>query len=282
MVSCKWIYKIKTRYDGSIERYKARLVAKGFTQEHGIDYKETFAPVTCISSVRTLLAIVAASKWDLFQMDVKNTFLNGDLSEEIYMQPPPCLSVESNKVSHLRRALYGLKQAPRAWFAKFNSTIFYLGYTTSPYDSALFLRRTNKGTLLLLLYVDDINITGDDRSGIEELKDFLSQQFEMKDLEHLSYFLGLEITHSTDGLYITQAKYASNLLARTGLTDNKTVDTPVELNGHLTLSRRGGGRKPLSNHSLYRQLVGSLVYLTVTRPDISYAVHQVSQYLSAP
>ena len=109
MICCKWIYKIKTRSDGSIERYKARLVAKCFTQEHGIDYEETFAPVACISFVRTLLAIDAASKWDLFQMDVKNTFFNGDLSEEIYMQPPPSLSVNSNKVCHLRCALYGLK-----------------------------------------------------------------------------------------------------------------------------------------------------------------------------
>ncbi|RVW56960.1 Retrovirus-related Pol polyprotein from transposon TNT 1-94 [Vitis vinifera] len=209
VVGCKWIYKIKTRSDGSVERYKARLVAKGFTQEYGIDYEETFAPVARISSVCALLAVAAARKWDLFQMDVKNAFLNGDLSEEVYMQPPPGLSIESNKVCHLRRALYGLKQAPRAWFAS---------------------------TILLLLYVDDMIITGDDLSGIQELKDFLSQQFEMKDLGHLSYFLGLEITHSTDGLYITQAK----------------------------------------------RLVGSLVYLTVTRPDISYAVHQVSQYLSAP
>ena len=112
MVGCKWIYKIKTRSDGSIKRYKARLVAKGFTQEYGIDYEETFAPVALISSVRALLAVAAASKWDLFQMDVKNAFLNGDLSEEVYMQPPPGLSVESNKVYHLRRALYGLKQAP--------------------------------------------------------------------------------------------------------------------------------------------------------------------------
>ena len=101
MVGCKWIYKIKTRFDGSIERYKARLVAKGFTQEYEIDYEETFAPVTRISSVRALLAVAAASKWDLFQMDVKNAFLNGDLSEEVYMQPPPGLSVESNKVCHL-------------------------------------------------------------------------------------------------------------------------------------------------------------------------------------
>ena len=148
----------------------------------------------------------------------------------------------------------------------------------SHYDSALFLRRTNKCTILLLLYVDDMIITSDDLSGIQELKDFLSQQFEMKDLGHLSYFLGLEIIHFTDALYITQAKYASELLSRAGLTDSKTVDTPVELNAHLTPT----GGKPLSNPSLYRRLVGSLVYLTFTRPDISYAVHQVSQYLSAP
>ena len=175
MVGCKWIYKIKTRFDGSIERYKARLVAKGFTQEYGIDYKETFAPVACISSVRVLLAIAAASKWDIFQMDVKNVFLDGDLSEEVYMQPPLGLFVESNKVCHLRRALYGLKQAPRAWFAKFSSTISRLGYIASHYDSTLFLRRTDKGTMLLLLFVDDMIITGDDLSGIQELKDFLSQ-----------------------------------------------------------------------------------------------------------
>ena len=123
-----------------------------------------------------------------------------------------------------------------------------MGYTASPYDSALFLRRTDKGTILLLLYVDDMIIIGDDLSGIQELKDFLSQQFEMKDFGHLSYFLGLEITHSTDGLYITQAKYASDLLSRAGLTDSKIVDTPVELNVHLTPS----GGKPLSNPSLYR------------------------------
>ena len=278
MVGFKWIYKIKTRSDGSIERYKARLVAKGFTQEYGIDYEETFARVARISSVHTLLAIATASKWDLFQMDVKNAFLNGDLSEEVYTQPPPNLSVESNKVCHFRRALYGLKQTPRTWFVKFSSTISRLGYMASHYDSVLFLRRIDKGTILLLLYVNDIIITGDDLIGIQELKDFLSQQFEMKDLGHLNYFLGLEITHSTDELYITQAKYASELLSQAGLTNSKIIDTPVELNAHLTPTRG----KPLFDPSLYKRMVGSLVYLTVTRPDISYAVHQVSQYLSVP
>ena len=153
-----------------------------------------------------------------------------------------------------------------------------MGYIASHYDSALFLRRTNKDTILLLLYVDDMIIIGDDLNGIQELKDFLSQQFEMKDLGHLNYFLGLEITHSTDGLYITQAKYTSELLSRAGLTNSKTVDNLVELNAHLTPT----GGKPLSNPSLYKRLVGSLVYLTVTHPDISYAVHQVSQYLFTP
>ena len=142
----------------------------------------------------------------------------------------------------------------------------------SHYDSALFLCCTDKDIILLLLYVDDMIITSDDFSGIQELKDFLSQQFEMKDLGHLNYFLGLEITHSIDRHYITQAKYASELLSQVGLTNIKTVDIPIKLNVYLTPS----GGKPLSNPSLYKHLVGSLIYLIVTHPDISYAVHQVS------
>ena len=204
-------------------------------------------------------------------MDVKNAFLNGDLSEEIYIQPPPGLSHPPDKVCRLRRAFYGLnhKKAPQAWFAKFNSTVSRLGFSISSYDSALFLRRTGKGTILLLLYVDDMIITGDDLSGIQELKDFLSQNFEIKDLGHLSYFLGLKINSYDDGFYLTQAKYTSDLLSQAGLTDHKIVDTPIELNVHLTPS----SGKLLPDPTLYRQLIGSLVYLIVTRPDISYAVH---------
>ena len=138
------MFKIKTQSDGSIERYKAHIVAKGFTQEYGIDYEETFTLVAHLSSIRTLLAIAASRQWKLFQMDVKNAFLNGDLSEEAYMQPPLGLSHPPDKVCRLRRALYGLKQAPRVWFAKFSSTVSQLGFSISSYDSALFLRRTAK------------------------------------------------------------------------------------------------------------------------------------------
>uniref|UniRef100_A0A2N9G0E6 Reverse transcriptase Ty1/copia-type domain-containing protein n=1 Tax=Fagus sylvatica TaxID=28930 RepID=A0A2N9G0E6_FAGSY len=198
------------------------------------------SPLSQIFFQSSLLAVAACHQWKLFQIDIKNTFLNGDLSEEVYMQPPPSLSHPSDKVCRLRRALYGLKQAPRAC------------------------------TILLLLYVDDMIIIDDDLSGIQELKDFLSQNFEMKDLGHLSYFLGLEITSSDNCFYLTQVKYTFDLLSRAGLTDHKIVDTPIELNARLTPF----SGELLLDPTLYRKLVGSLVYLTVTRPDISYAVHQ--------
>uniref|UniRef100_A0A2N9H2Q3 Integrase catalytic domain-containing protein n=1 Tax=Fagus sylvatica TaxID=28930 RepID=A0A2N9H2Q3_FAGSY len=277
-IGCKWVYKIKTKSDGSIERYKARLVAKGYAQEYGIDYEETFAPVARITSVRSLLAIAAVHQWPLFQMDVKNAFLNGDLTEEVYMQAPPGYSDCPDKVCLLRRALYGLKQAPRAWFAKFSNIVHQFGFSSSSHDTALFIRRSDKGMILLLLYVDDMIITGDDHSGISDFKLFLHQQFEMKDLGHLSYFLGLEVSSDSTGYYLSQAKYASDLLSRAGLTDTKVVSTPLEMNARLTPL----DGTPLCDATLYRQLVGSLVYLTVTRPDIAHAVHLVSQFLSAP
>uniref|UniRef100_A0A2N9HKY6 Uncharacterized protein n=1 Tax=Fagus sylvatica TaxID=28930 RepID=A0A2N9HKY6_FAGSY len=273
VVGYKWVFKIKTRSDGSIEQYKAYLVALGFTKEYGIDYEETFTPVARLSSVRTLLAVAASRQWKPFQMDVKYAFLNGDLSEEVYMQPPLGLSHPPNKVCRLRRALYGLKQAPRAWFAKFSSTISRLGFSISSYDSTLFLRRTGKDTILLLLYVNDMIITGDDLSGIQELKDFLSQNFQMKDLGHLSYFLGLEITLSDDGFYLTQTKYTSDLLSRVGLTDHKIVDTPIKLNARLTPS----SGELLPNPTLYRQLVSQ--FMSAPRLTHYAAVLRILRYL---
>uniref|UniRef100_A0A2N9GQ28 Reverse transcriptase Ty1/copia-type domain-containing protein n=1 Tax=Fagus sylvatica TaxID=28930 RepID=A0A2N9GQ28_FAGSY len=206
-VGCKWVYKIKTRADGSVERYKARLVARGFTQEYGIDYEETFAPVAHLTSVRSLLAVAAVRHWPLFQMDVKNAFLNGDLLEEVYMQPPPGYPDSQNQVCRLRRALYGLKQAPRAWFAKFSSVVAQQGFTPSSYDSALFIRHTSTGITLILLYVDDMIITAT-----------------------------FSVLRSPPLLMVTislKAKYASDLLSKAGLTDSKTVSTPLELNVKL-------------------------------------------------
>ncbi|KAL4010710.1 hypothetical protein IC575_027725 [Cucumis melo] len=248
------------------------------TREYGIDYEETFAPVARMTSVRSLLAIAAAKQWPLLQMDVKNAFLNGTLSEEVYMKPPPGTTPPPQKVCLLRRALYGLKQAPRAWFATFSSTITQLGFTSSSHDSALFTRQTPNGIVLLLLYVDDMIITGDDPQAISDLQCYLGKHFEMKDLGNLNYFLGLEISSSSSGYYLSQAKYASDLLNRSGITDSATFSTPLDPNVRLTPF----DGVPLEDPTLYRQLVGSLIYLTVTRPDIAYAVHIVSQFMAAP
>ena len=278
-ISYKWVYKIKTRSDGTVDCYKGRLVTRGFTKEYGIDYEETFALVARLSSVMTLIFVYAARKWLLFQMDVKNAFLNGELSEEVYMKLPPGYSHPSgfpHKVCQLRRALYGLKQAPRAWFAKFSSTISQHGFLGSSFDTTLFLRRSDHGITILLLYVDDMIITGDDMQGIHDLKHFLGRQFEMKDLGPLNYFLGLEVSSSIDDYYLTHTKYTSDLISQASITDSKIVDTPIEYNCRLN-SHDG---EPLSNATLYRQLVGSLIYLTVTRPDISFAVHVISQFIA--
>ena len=160
-ITCKWVFKVKTRSDGSVERYKARLVARGFQQEQGRDYDETFAPVAHMPTVRTFIAVAAVRYWSLFQLDVKNVFLHGDLQQEVYMFPPPGLSSPSGLVCRLRRALYRLKQAPRVWFARFSSAVTAVGFQPSPHDPAMFVH-SSYGRTLLLLYVDDIIITGDD------------------------------------------------------------------------------------------------------------------------
>ncbi|KAG9454499.1 hypothetical protein H6P81_007403 [Aristolochia fimbriata] len=275
-IGYKWVYKVKTKADGSIDRYKARLVAKGYNQEYGIDYKETFAPVTRLTSVRVLIAIASIRHWDLFQMDVKNAFLNGALTEEVYMVPPPGSSHPSGQVCRLRRALYGLKQAPRAWFSTLCSKIVKFGYTQSSHDSALFIRQSSSDIVLLLLYVDDMMITGDDIQGIFDLKRYLSSCFEMKDLGQLRYFLGLEVLPLDDGYGLSLVKYASDLLNRAGLSDSKVCDSPMELNAKFWPA----DGELLSDPTLYRQLVGGLLYLIISRPDISYAVHVVSQFMS--
>ncbi|KAK3038945.1 hypothetical protein RJ639_027430 [Escallonia herrerae] len=275
-VLCKWVYKIKTRSNGSIELHKAHLVAKGFTHEYGINYEEKFAHIALLTFIRSLLTIIVVSKWPLFEMDVKNAFLNGDLIKKV-MQPPPGYSPPPNKFFCLHRALHGLKQAPRAWFAKFNSTLQQFGFASSAYDSVLFIQKFAQGIILVLLYVDDMIITGSDLDGISTLKQDLNHHFEMKDLGTLSYFLGLEVSTASNGYYLSQAKYASNLLSHAGLTDSKTASTPLETNVRFTPL----DGTPLRDPTLYRTLVGSLVYLTITCPNIAYVVHLLYAYSDA-
>lgn len=156
-------------------------------------------------------------------MDVKNAFLHGDLTEKVYMKPPPSYPHSSYKMCKIRRALYGLKQAPRVWFSKFSSTISSFRFTSSPYDSAIFRRSTQVGTILVLFYVDDMIIIGNDIEGIQDLKLFLHKHFEMKDLGFLNYFLGFEVSSNSDRYFLTQAKYSSDVIENFGLLKLKLL-----------------------------------------------------------
>ncbi|XP_047331419.1 uncharacterized mitochondrial protein AtMg00810-like [Impatiens glandulifera] len=243
-----------------------------------MDYEETFAPVAKMTTVRTLIAVASVRKWNITQMDVKNAFLNGDLQEEVFMVPPPRVPHKPGEVCKLRKALYGLKQAPRALFDKFSFVITSIGFHRSHHDSALFIKCTDRGRILLSLYVDDMIITGDDIDGIGLLKSELARSFAMKDLGMLRYFLGIEVASSPKGYILSQSKYIGDIFDRARLTENKIVDTPIETNARYSLT----DGSPLPDPALYRTIVGSLVYLTITRPDIAHAVHIVSQFVTAP
>jgi hypothetical protein len=173
-ITCKWVYKVKTRSNGSLEHYKARLVAHGFQQEQGRDYDETFAPIAHMITICTLPVVASVQEWSISQLDVKNIFLNGELCEDVYMYPPPGYSIPERMVCHIRRSLYDLNQAPHAWFQGFTSVVTVAGFSTSAHDPALFVHVSPCGRTLLLLYMDDMIITGDDPEYIAFVKAHLS------------------------------------------------------------------------------------------------------------
>uniref|UniRef100_A0A2N9H6I0 Integrase catalytic domain-containing protein n=1 Tax=Fagus sylvatica TaxID=28930 RepID=A0A2N9H6I0_FAGSY len=211
-IGCKWVFKTKLNADGSIERYKARLVAKGYTQIEGLDYHETFAPVAKMTTVRCLLAVAATQQWIIHQLDVNNAFLHGDLDEEVYMTPPPgyCPKGET-RVCRLRKSLYGLKQASRNWFFKLTTVLLDAGFTQSQADHSLFTLVSTTSITIVLVYVDDILVAGNDLSQIETFKHALSTNFKTKDLGPLKYFLGLEVARSPKVNILSQFMHAPRL-----------------------------------------------------------------------
>jgi hypothetical protein len=229
VVSSKWLYKIKHVADGSIEKYKARFVARGFSQKEDIDYEETFAPVARYTSIRTIIALATKMKWKLHQMDVKTTFLNGVIEEEVYIEQPQGFEVEDRKthVCRLKKALYGLKQTPRAWCGRIDSFLTSSGFTKSKADSNLYLKVMNAEPVILLLYVDDLFLTGEEKL-ITDCKKKLVVEFEMKDLGLMHYFLGLEVWRSLEKIFLNQGKYAVEILKRFDMLECKSKNTPME------------------------------------------------------
>ncbi|KAI5344111.1 hypothetical protein L3X38_011988 [Prunus dulcis] len=280
IIGVKWIYKTKLNLDGSVQKNKARLVAKGYSQKPGIDFNETFAPVARLDTVRTLVAVAAQRNWNLFQLDVKSAFLNGVLNEEVYVDQPSGFVMQGSedKVYKLKKALYGLKQAPRAWYDEINSYFIKTGFYRSPSEATLYTKMSTSGILIVSLYVDDIIYTGSSKEIMAAFKDDMMRQYEMTDLGLLHHFLGLGVLQTDSCIFLHQKKYAKTLLDKFGLKDCKSVATPLAVNEKL--SRVDGSE--LADETLYRQMVGSLLYLTATRPDIMFAASLLARFMHNP
>lgn len=288
-IGSKWVYKIKRKADGSVDKFKARLVAKGFTQIAGLDFDETFSPVVRFASIRLLLALVAHLDLELVQMDVKTAFLNGTLGEEIYMdQPIGFVSKgQEDKVCRLKRSIYGLKQSSRQWYFRFHEAITSFGFTMVDEDHCVYVQKTSEGITFLSLYVDDILLAGNNMEMINTTKEWLSSVFEMKDLGEARYVLGVEIIRNRSKrlLGLSQKSYIGNVLERFRMHNSKPVDTPVEKGLFLSLDqcpKTDEERKEMSKVP-YASAIGSLMYaMLCTRPDICFAVGLVSRYQSNP
>ncbi|GKD42806.1 retrovirus-related pol polyprotein from transposon TNT 1-94 [Tanacetum coccineum] len=255
-IGCKWVYKIKYHFDGTIERYKARLVILGNNQ----------------------VAVVVIRKWELHQMDVHNAFLHGDLDEEVYMKLPPGFYGSRGKVCRLKKSLYGLRQAPHNWFCKLATALKTFGFTQLYADYSLFSFKRSGIELHVLVYVDDLIVAGNNSDVITKFRAYMSTCFHMKDLGALKYFLGIEIARHPEGLFLSQRKYALDILSESDLLGAKPCDFSIEPNHQLPLASGPNFNQP--DH--YRCLVGRLFYLTFTRPELCYLVHTLAQFMHSP
>ena len=284
-IGCKWVYKVKLNADGTLERYKERLVSKSYTQQEGIDFVDTLSPVAKMIKVKTLLAVAAAKNWSLTQLDISNAFLNGELTKEIYMKlplgytPKADVTLPPNVVCKLNKSLYGLKQASRQWFMKFSMILLSLGFQKSHSDHTLFIKRVEGKYVAVLFYVDEIIIASNNDDDVLFIKDSLTAHFKLRDLGPLRYFLSLEIVRAALGISVTQRKYTLELLEDAGLVACKPSSVPMDPSNLL----RKESTEPLLDYPLqYRRLVGKMMYLTITRPNITFAVNKLCQNCSAP
>lgn len=280
-IDVKWVFKVKEGPNGEVLKYKARLVVRGFLQKAGIDYGEVFAPVARMETIRLVVAFASMKNWKIHQMDVKSAFLNGPLEEEVFIKQPPGFEIKKQemKVYKLRKALYGLKQAPRAWNKKIDGFLCQIGFAKCISEHGMYVKHsTDKGTLLVCLYVDDLLVTGSNEDAIAKFKSSMLNEFEMTDLGELSYFLGIEFKRTKDGIVMHQSKYASDILQKFNMKDCNSAKTPSETGMRL---EKDGIEKEV-NATMYRGIVGSLRYLCSTRPDLAFSVGLISRYMEKP
>ena len=280
IIGCRWLFTTKYLPDGRKRSRKGRLVAKGYTQQHGIDYSETFSPVIKSTTICLVLDIAVTKSWPIKQLDVNNAFLQGELTELVYMMQPHGFVDKDrpNHVCRLRKPIYGLKQAPRSWYLSLKQHLLSIGFVNYMADASLFVHSRGSNITYVLLYVDDILVTDNDSTLVSQVLAAFADRFSIKDLVDLHYFLGIEATCTPRGLHLMQRKYITDLLHKNNMTDAKPVSTPMQTTPKLTL----GSGAPLQDGSQYRSLVRSFQYLAFTRPDISYAVNRLSQFMHKP
>jgi hypothetical protein len=256
-------------------------VAKGYVQQHGIDYTEFFAPVARLDTVRLIVAFAATKGWIVYQLDVKSAFLHGELSEEVYVEQPRGYELYENphKVYKLKKALYGLKQAPRAWFSRIEAHFLTEGFEKCHNEHTLFTKTSKEGKILIVsLYVDDLIFTENDEAMFNEFKSSMVREFDMTDLGKMRYFLGIEIFQMADGTYISQRKYSLDVLKRFGMEESNSVKNPIVPGGKIFKDKDG----VKVDTTFFKQVVGSLMYLTATRPDLMFVVSLISRYAGQP
>jgi len=282
VIGTKWIFKKKNNNKGGVERYKARVVAKGFTQKHGVDYQETFAPVMKIKSLRIIIALSATTntKRKLAQLDIKTAFLNASVSEDIYVQAPQGMNIGRDNVLKLNKALYGIKQAPHEWNNNIDSFIISLGFKRCIKDTCVYVKMSKKqNTIILCLFVDDMMISyvNEDEREWFELKGKMMRKYELTDIGETNKILGMRVTHRDGYTYIDQQAYIREKLDEFNMSECITVSTPGDVNVML------GDKVGEVNRHVYLQIVGSLMHAThSTRPDITHATNIVCRFMSAP
>ncbi|GJS77842.1 retrovirus-related pol polyprotein from transposon TNT 1-94 [Tanacetum coccineum] len=280
VITLKWIYKVKLDELGGILKNKARLVARGYRQEEGIDFEESFAPVARLEAVRIFLAFIAHMNMTVYQMDVKMAFLNGILREEVYVSQPDGF-VDPDKPNHvyrLKKALYGLKQAPRAWYDLLSLFLLSQGFSKGTVDPTLFISRKGKDILLVQIYVDDIIFASTTTELCDKFSEIMCSKFKMSMMGKISFFLGLQISQSPRGIFLNQSKYALESLKKYGMESCDPVDTPMVEKSKLDEDTQGKAVDPTH----YRGMVGTLMYLTSSRPDLVYAVCMCARYQARP
>ncbi|GJS71290.1 retrovirus-related pol polyprotein from transposon TNT 1-94 [Tanacetum coccineum] len=272
--------EVKTDEFGGVLKNKARLVAQGFRQEEGINFEESFAPVARIEAIRIFVENAAHKNMTIYQMDVKMAFLNGELKEEVYVSQPEGF-VDQDNPSHvykLKKALYGLKQAPRAWYDMLSSFLISQHFSKDAVDPTLFTQQAGNDLLLVQIYVDDIIFASTNTAICNEFANQMTTKFKMSMMGQISFFSGLQISQSPRGIFINQSKYASEIVKKYGLLSIDSVNIPMVEKNKLDEDLQG----KQVDATLYRDMIGSLMYLTSSRPDLIYAICLCARYQAKP